>query len=81
MKDSWSEGSRFYTQVWAFDDMKDFRSKAHGFRCYKQLRVVVDINDFKLWAKGLRYYEQLRFMDDMIELGSRELKLLGVINR
>ena len=77
---SWDEGSRFYTQVWAFDGMKGSRSSAQGFRCYEQLGAVVDMNDFGLWAQGSRYYEQLRVVDGMIESGSCDLKPLYIMH-
>ena len=59
--------------------MKASRLRAQGSRCY-ELKVVVDMNDFGLWAQSSRYYEQLRVVDDMIELGSYELKPLNVMN-
>ena len=41
----WAQGSRFYEQLNANDDMKDSSSWAQGSRFYEQIIVMDDIND------------------------------------
>ena len=38
------------------------------------------MNDFMLSAQGSRCYEQLRVVDDMNDLGSREVRSLDALN-
>ena len=62
------------------DYLNDFESWVHGSRSYKQFRDVANINGTVLWAQGCRYYEQVKVMDDMNDLGSRDLRPLDAMN-
>ena len=49
-------------------------------RFYEELRVVADMKGFGFCTQGSRSYEQLKVMDNMNDLGCRELSFLDFMN-
>ena len=64
-----TQGCRWHEQLWVM-----------ASRFYEELRVVADMKGFGFCTQGSRSYEQLKVMDNMNDLGCRELSFLDFMN-